>query len=160
MDCRHGDCLQVVKEFLRYGTFTDTRRMNTKKFNKCRLKIQDYLDKWIKIMGLGEWSITVTYVDVDSCRAGQVKRLAGRFSEGLPAATAYALWQYLDGSIYFNVNELADYEARELEDVVIHELAHLLLNEMREDGIDHEERVTTMLTSAFRRLDNLTQNIV
>ena len=38
---------------------------------------------------------------------------------------------------------------KEIEKVVVHELMHVFLNETREEGIDHEERVATQLQKAF-----------
>jgi predicted SprT family Zn-dependent metalloprotease len=40
-------------------------------------------------------------------------------------------------------------DADSIEKIVVHELMHVFLNEMREKGIDHEERVATMLSQAF-----------
>jgi len=37
----------------------------------------------------------------------------------------------------------------EIERAVVHELCHILVNEMREDEIHHEERVVTGLQKAF-----------
>lgn len=37
----------------------------------------------------------------------------------------------------------------EIEYVVVHELMHVFLNEMREQGQQHEERVATLLAKAF-----------
>ena len=38
--------------------------------------------------------------------------------------------------------------------MVVHELLHVLVNEMREEGIDHEERVVTHLAKAALGISN------
>jgi len=40
-------------------------------------------------------------------------------------------------------------ENDQIEMTIVHELCHALVNEMRKDGIDHEERTVTALTKAF-----------
>ena len=46
----------------------------------------------------------------------------------------------------------------ELERTVVHELVHALVNELREGGIDHEERVVTTLTKAVLWVRDLTRD--
>ena len=50
-------------------------------------------------------------------------------------------WRYLSAAIKFNMPALAGQTDEEIEIKVVHELCHILICEMREDGVDHEERV-------------------
>ena len=64
-----------------------------------------------------------------------------------------AKWQYLKATLRFDVEAVNDLDDEELDHLFVHECCHALVNEMREwdgeHGIDHEERVVTMLTNAF-----------
>jgi hypothetical protein len=80
------------------------------------------------------------------------------------AAYCAADWRYLHASITFSVAKLAEYfedgrptEHEYVEELIIHEIAHILVNEMREyDGsrhsetVGHEERVVTRMARAFQ----------
>jgi hypothetical protein len=100
--------------------------------------IGKYVKKWQSNLFLGMWKINVTirdYIGDDSTIDG--------YSTTATCATS---WQYFTASIDFNYIKLKDYEESEIEKIVIHELIHIVLNEMREDGVDHEERVVSHLT--------------
>jgi hypothetical protein len=74
------------------------------------------------------------------------------------AACCKAKWEYRHATIRFAVETVEAMDERELDECVVHELMHCLLNELREEDFDlkHEERVTTDLTCAvFFVLDSL-----
>lgn len=56
-------------------------------------------------------------------------------------------WEYQSASIQVDLSKLADMKASKIGEVVIHELLHIVVNEMREGSIKHEERVVTHLTN-------------
>lgn len=58
-------------------------------------------------------------------------------------------WRYATCTLQINEPELLEMNKRDAEFVIVHELCHALVNEMREEGIDHEERVVTGLAKAF-----------
>lgn len=62
---------------------------------------------------------------------------------------ANVTWQYQTATITFYPKSMKDMAEDDIEKLVVHELMHVFLNEMREEGIDHEERVATMLAKAF-----------
>lgn len=91
---------------------------------------------WARVLGLGDW-------DIDF-------KLAKRDREDeLTAGEANVQWQYQQATITFYSKVLKGLDADAIEKIVVHELMHVFLNEMREEGIDHEERVATMLSKAF-----------
>ena len=53
------------------------------------------------------------------------------------------------GSILLNGKVLDGMTPQQIERIAVHELCHILVNEMRESEMCHEERVVTMLTKAF-----------
>jgi predicted SprT family Zn-dependent metalloprotease len=70
------------------------------------------------------------------------------------SASCVASWQYFTATIDFSYVQLKDMEEREIEKIIIHELIHIVVNEMQEDGIEHEERVTSHLQMIMSWMDN------
>ena len=59
-------------------------------------------------------------------------------------------WKYQEASIYFNMQKMRERSAEQIEYTIVHELCHLLVNEMQNyKRVDHEERVVTDLAKAF-----------
>lgn len=102
--------------------------------------------KWIPRMGLAWWDIDIVYYD-------DPKEIIDRFriieSGEMVPATVVAQWMYADAKISINLPAFEFIEPDRIERVIVHELCHILVNEMREGEIHHEERVVTQLTKAF-----------
>jgi len=111
-----------------------------------RKKIKKYLKKWITPLGLGWWKIDIFYIDDPATILNEFKTGDG---EGIVRATVKPQWEYGVASINFNLPAFNNLDDDEIERVVIHELVHILVNEMRESEMHHEERVVTGLTKAF-----------
>lgn len=61
--------------------------------------------------------------------------------------------QYLEGDIYFNLHECATLDENKLEEVVIHEITHMILAPMqRDNNQDNTELCTTMVSRLFKGL--------
>jgi predicted aminopeptidase len=111
-------------------------------------RMRDLVAKWAEPMGLLWWKIDVVYYGgYDEC-----KQL---FSDPKSAnretvAITDASWKYLEATIEVNLQRVARMDDDKLEEVVVHELAHVLVNEMREEGDEHEERVVTTVVKALR----------
>jgi len=105
-------------------------------------RVQKLISKWVKPIGLGYWTIRFDW-----------------YSELLPSETAteldrvvmvcHADWRYLNATIQVNLCEVGRQSDEDLERIFVHELMHIFLNEMREQGIQHEERVAEQLAKAF-----------
>lgn len=109
-----------------------------------RKKILDIVRKhvtwWVKSTGLGYWDIKIQFgKDNPDSRTGDI--LVGE---------ADVTWQYQMATITFYPKSMKNMSEDEIEKVVVHELMHVFLHEMHEEGIDHEERVATMLQKAFQ----------
>ena len=115
---------------------------------KTKERIRKILGPWLDELGLKWWTVHIIY---DALKRDGSPKCAG---------TADVDWQYMEASITFHLPKLLDEKDDELEQVVLHELMHILVHEMREwardagpDGYDrcraHEERVVTTLTKAF-----------
>jgi hypothetical protein len=120
---------------------------DTKELSPISKIVDDLIKKWIPRLGLELWTITCDYCD------------SHKFIEIEDSKTAVAFchvrWPYLTATIRFNKDHLQDENPNNLELIVVHELMHIIVNEMRDDNqnsIDHEERVSTVLAKAFLRI--------
>ena len=106
--------------------------------------VKGYVDKWLQPLGLLWWKVEIIYYD-------DPMEIARRFVEGdgISRGTCNADWRYGTATVRLNLPALAEHSDNDIEMIVVHELVHILVNEMREEGIDHEERVVTGLTKAF-----------
>lgn len=119
---------------------------------QLKSRIQAIADEWVECLGLRWWHISFYY-------HGDSGDYRDSSADIPPESKAYtsASWAYLDAAIHFNMSGLATYNETQLEEVVVHELMHAMVHEMRAvsacncDTLDirHEERVCTMLGRAF-----------
>lgn len=117
------------------------------KYKRTKKLVRKYIDKWITPLGLRWWHIDVHYVRDKKT----IQKYFSNEDEGkVTFARVFSDWQYLKASVYVNVREAAGQTEEEIEDMILHELCHLLVNEMREPGLKHEERVVTGLQRAFK----------
>jgi len=111
-----------------------------------------FVKMWRERLGLSHWRIDHTYHDGPFLVDGALDSEA--------TASCLARWQYQSASLNFNVRETEQLDDERLEEVVIHELGHILVNEMRplnlpagwvRDASDaaHEEHVVTLITNAI-----------
>lgn len=131
--------------------------MTDQQFESCKGRVQTLLDEWVfgtpgqvpRIPALRDWVIVVRYA-----------RESFSTPDGDEAgAQVVSSWFYKTAEIDINCSNLHDRGDLELETTILHELCHLLVNEMREWGgkyserteewSHHEERVVTDLSMAF-----------
>jgi hypothetical protein len=63
------------------------------------------------------------------------------------AASVEVEWKYCEAQVAFGLFEMMEQSDSEIERVVVHEMMHILVSEMRGlENMDHEERVVTVLT--------------
>lgn len=98
--------------------------------------------KWL----LPDWDISQRYFE------GAFALVNGAGSDGA-IAEARADWRYLNGSVRWDLAQVCALDDAELEETVVHEMLHFLLNEMQgerdAEAAGHEERVTTLLARLF-----------
>ena len=97
-------------------------------------------------MGMAWWEAEFVY-------STDRKRFRRR-GNGECVMICYADWRYGRFTLDINVKRVAELDDATLESYFIHEMMHVLVNEMRqkEDTLAHEERVVTGLTKAFEWL--------
>lgn len=107
--------------------------------------IKEMFAKWIPRLGLAWWDLTINYYDDPA----EIVRIFRDGDDGLVAACVTANWMYAEASIDVNAPLVESMDADKIERVVVHELMHILVNELREGELHHEERVVTGLTKAI-----------
>lgn len=119
--------------------------MNDKQYNQLRNKILKLLDKWVKPMGLGWYSILYVW-----------KR--DKPDDGVGATTDYSLWMYKKITISFNMPILLEVTDKELESTVTHELCHILVaplaNNMRLADTEDEKYRTDLIEQVTESLND------
>ena len=125
--------------------------MTDAEYEQTKDRLQAIADEWVECLGLRWWHISFFY-----------HRDAGEYRESSPdiplTSKGYtsASWAYCDAAVHFNMAVLTTDDISELEKVVVHELMHIIVHEMRSGtrcdcpyDMCHEERVCTMLQLAF-----------
>ena len=117
--------------------------MNDREFAKQKRRIKALIEKWVRPIGLGQWTIKFEY---SRDRLGD-----SHVAEYDLLAKTTCSWEYKHGMVEFSMPGVAQVDDEELERAFVHELMHIFLNEMRDwkDDNNHEERVATELASAF-----------
>lgn len=106
--------------------------------------IDKFINKWTYRLGLRWWKVRADYYDNPS----DIIRVFGN-GDNVVVARSICDWRYATCTLQINLPALLEMNKDDAEFVIVHELCHALVNEMREEGIDHEERVVTGLTKAF-----------
>lgn len=113
------------------------------KVTKGEQRLRTLFRRWVPLLGLDAWDLTVELAPSDkmSTEVGQ------QFDT---AAECVAVWEYQRATIRF-AEPLPDDVV--LENHVVHELMHVVLNELRDvPKHKNEERTAVMLTRAFLRV--------
>lgn len=121
--------------------------MTDAEYRKQRARVQRLLDKWQAPLGLGWWKVTHYWyresLNDDHPDDGQSNI----------AADTKVNWPYMEAAVRWCLPIIAEQTDARIEWLVLHELCHILVNEMRagEDTarLDHEERVCSTLAAAF-----------
>jgi hypothetical protein len=121
------------------------RKIHKKQIETTTKKVKAAFAKWMKPLGVLWWNIEIVYFDDPK----KIKKLFEKDEDKLVLAKTYVEWKYMDATIGINVPAFKDLSDDEIERAVVHELLHVLVNEMREKEVHHEERVVTTLTKAF-----------
>lgn len=102
----------------------------TKKQKRAMKRIKKVVEDWKWIVTRYGWQFDVYY-----CRADEYPDEVSEGGTGI----VYSQFQYLEGSIYFNLDKMKRFDERRIEDIVVHELVHLLLRPLQEseDNVEY-----------------------
>jgi len=116
-----------------------------------KARIQALSAKWRTALWLNGWTIT------DSFYTDTLSKDSGASEIAECVAQTFVDAPYLEATIRWHVPSIADMDDERLEYIWLHEQMHILLKEMRLDGLmiegsglPHEERVATLLAHAFQ----------
>lgn len=119
--------------------------MTDSEYEAQKARIQALIERWVKPLGLAWWKLNFEW-ERDRCKDDVT--LGDGYSTHV-AMRCYADWRYMEATIIVFLPSVAERRDDELEPLFVHELMHVFLREMREKGLDHEERVATTLAKAF-----------
>lgn len=109
---------------------------------QVRKVVNNYVRKWKKILCLDLWEIDI-YIR-EWLMPGE------NTGDGNDAAArTHTDWRYIRGDTQYSYMLVKDMTDGEIEKLVIHEMAHYLVNQMSNNdsrSIDNEERVVSHLT--------------
>lgn len=122
---------------------------------KARVKV--LWDKWTNMLGLRTWQ----KISIEYFRDEALPRRDDE-SERTPSSAVADVrthWQYRTAHVRICLPAAMGEDDDNLEYIVVHELCHILVNELREqeDWLNHEEHVVTQLAMAFGWVEGITQ---
>ncbi len=119
--------------------------MTDAEFKAQKARLQALRKRWHNCLGLRWWTVTHDY--------RREALVVNGVMSAETAASCKADWRYLQATVSWNLALVVDQSDEGLESIFVHEMMHILLDEMRyfneDNGMKHEERVATTLAQAF-----------
>ena len=123
--------------------------MTDKEFNSIKSKIAKSIKYWAVSLGLSHWD-SIDFL----CHRDSHEMDIG--ASDCSVAAISCDWTYRHALIKFNVQRMKEFSKQEIDAVVVHELSHCLVNQMREllsmeendPWIKHEESTVTGIAIA------------
>lgn len=117
--------------------------MTDKEYRAKTRLIAKLLARWIERLGLREYDIKVQYLRELHDNDKDIR------------AECECAWEYRQIGITFYVPSMEGYNDETIEDIIVHELCHGIVNEMRpavpnDSVMKHEERVVTHVAKAIQ----------
>lgn len=129
--------------------------MNDAEYEATKARILTIFNRWQGPLGLRWWRVNLVW-DREHDTAHSDSDLGGNVVSMCCAVTTVS-WAYLEATITWFVPACAELDDERIEYIVLHEMAHILVNEMRwadenagPHNMAHEERVCTGLGHAFQ----------
>ena len=113
--------------------------MTDKEFRDQKKRVEKYIDKWYKTLGLGWHQIDFVWE-------------RSRWNEN-PAACARTecMWQYRNGYITFYLEAVLDMSDEQIENTVVHEFVHVISWPMWENAEAGERKENEYATEEITR---------
>ena len=127
--------------------------MNDREYRAQKRRVRTVLNKWQGAVGLNSWRLSYGW-----------DRTGAEFPRPNPNDGELGIvtlmrtksdWRYKTATILCNIPEIVDIEDAALDEYGVHELMHIVVQEMHYDPehdqqpLAHEERVVTELARAF-----------
>lgn len=113
--------------------------MTDDEFDVMSEKVEGLITLWKPFFGIENWRVNIHFY-----------RGAIPGNEDA-AGCCHSLWEYLDATLEFNLAELAENDDEQLESVVVHELLHIIVDELKTKK-GSPERVVSHLSRILMRL--------
>ena len=117
--------------------------MTDAEYRREKARVEKLLKAWTYDLGLRWWKLKFHYF------REPLPPYEGEGSSADAAMDCRADWRYTRAGIRVNLLATKELSDDDLEWAVVHECMHVFLHEMREGGLEHEERVASTLASAF-----------
>ena len=119
--------------------------MTDLQYEEQKQRVENVLEKFIKPLGFAWWDVGVVFERQPSLDDTDNKEVQG---------TCQSFWQYRSATLTFYLASLSGVNDRDLEDMVIHELCHILVAPVEDysspDKQDKTELATTNVAFALR----------
>lgn len=113
--------------------------MNDKEYAKQKARVKKYWDKWFDTIGLAWWNVNITW---DRERREDRPSQLGETS---------SKWQYRSAHVTFQLPEIATVTDERLEECVVHEMTHILLQGIEDFRDDQATQITEYTTTTIAR---------
>ena len=125
--------------------------MTDDEYEATQARLVALRERWLEPLGLYQWDISWSYVRESA------KFLVDNEADPDVVMCCNSRWSYMHAGIGFNMPLCAESDDEALELQFVHELSHVLVNELRwregedKDGyrMEHEEHVCSVLARAF-----------
>jgi hypothetical protein len=121
--------------------------MTDSEYDRVKERLMNLKDFW-RVIGIGWW-----HIRLELEREGIRQTDAQYVSAEQTFFRVSVDWRYMEATIHCSMPALATLDDETLEEMFVHELMHIMVNEMRSDAgtnsIDHEERVCQTLALGF-----------
>ena len=113
--------------------------MNDKQYEKERRRVRKLWDKWFRPIGLGWWQVDLNW--------------ARERDEDEPATAGMTTtnWQYRTASVTFFLPATLELDDEKLEEVVVHELTHILCGPIQDMSSDERREITEHTVTTIAR---------
>lgn len=113
--------------------------MTDREFKTQRARVSKAWEKWFTPIGMGWWQ-----VDRQSAREREE-------DEPATAAMTTTNWQYRTASVTFYLPACADLNDDQLEEVVVHEMVHILCGPIQDMSDDSRREITEHTVTTIAR---------
>jgi len=123
--------------------------MNDKEYEKLKSRIKKYVDKWLPMLGLKWWTVSL-YYEREKCSTKSVVDDGNMTGMDIGAKT-YIQYPYKTAQVYFYLPGMEGLDSAGIDRLVLHEFIHILTEEIKDSNVDHNhcERGVSDLTDAF-----------
>lgn len=113
--------------------------MTDKQYEKERRRVRKLWDKWFRPIGMGWWQVDLSW--------------AREREEDEPATAGMTTtnWQYRTAHVTFYLPATMELDDEKLEEVVVHELVHILCGPIQDMSTDERREITEHTVTTIAR---------